>query len=177
MKVLDIPSSGKRGQIVAYMSPYGPCQRAHVIPRNTITEARSRVRGAFGTYARAWSQVLTQPQRDAWDAAGPNVKSAKRLTSGHLTGQLHFQSINTVRAQVGLPTPLRYPPEPVVFSQNPVGKLDITNGEEGARLVLNLSNALTEDVMVYGQAPCSAGRRKRRRVVYLPVGFLPFLQN
>jgi hypothetical protein len=171
MKVLDIPSTGKRGTIVAYLSPFGLCHRALVIPKNTITEARSRVRHAFGIFARAWSKVLTQLQREAWDAAGPSVKTAKRLTSGHRTGQLHFQSINTVRAQVGLPTPLLYPPDPVSFGPNPVGQLEITNGEEGVRLFVNLSSAPTEDIMVYGQAPCSAGRRKRRRVAYL--GLLP----
>ena len=167
MKVLDIPSTGKRGMIVAYPSPYGQCQRAYGVPKNTLTEARSRVRIAFGTYARGWSKVLTQPQRDAWDAAGPHVKTAKRLTAGHFTGQLLYQSINFVRACVGQPTPLLYPPEPVVFSPNPVGKLDITNGEDGVRLFVNLSSRPTEDIMVYGQAPCSAGRRKRRRVAYL----------
>ena len=167
MKVLDIPSSGKRGQVVAFISPFGQCHRGYAVPKNTITERRSRVRSSFGTYARAWSRVLTQLQRDAWDVAGPNVKTAKRLTSGCLTGQLHFQSINTVRACVGLPTPLLLPPDPVVFSPNPVGKLDITNGEDGVRLFVNLSSPLAEDIMVYGQAPCSAGRRKRRRVAYL----------
>ena len=167
MKVLDIPSTGKRGVVVAYMSPYGQCHRALAIPKNTITEARSRVRAAFGSFARGWSKVLTQPQRDAWDAAGPSVKTVMRLTSGHRTGQTHFQGINNVRACVGLPTPLLYPPEPVTFGPNPVGKLDITNGEDGVRLFLNLSSAMREDVMVYGQAPCSCGRRKRRRVAYL----------
>ena len=116
MKVLDIPSTGKRGQIVAYLSPFGLCHRALIIPKNTLTAARTHVRGAFGTYARAWSHTLSQQQRGAWHAAGPHVKTAKRLTSGHLTGQLHFQSINTVRARVGLPTPLVYPPDPVAFS-------------------------------------------------------------
>ncbi len=171
MKVLDIPSTGKRGQTVAYLSPYGLCHRALVVPKNTLTAASSHVRGAFGAYARAWSHTLTQQQRDAWHAAGPQVKSAKRLTSGHLTGQLLFQSINTVRARVGLLSPLLYPPEPVVFSPNPVGQLDISNGPEGVRLFLNLAHSPTENIMVYGQAPCSSGRRKRRRVVYL--GLLP----
>ena len=67
MKVLDIPSTGKRGQIVAYLSPFGLCHRALVIPKNTLTEARILVRGTFGAYARAWSQALTQQQRDAWE--------------------------------------------------------------------------------------------------------------
>jgi len=59
------------------------------------------------------------------------------------------------------------PPAPVVFDPNPVGQLIITNGEDGVRLLVNISRPLTEDIMVFGQAPCSAGRSKRRNVSYL----------
>ena len=47
------------------------------------------------------------------------------------------------------------------------GNLIITNGEDGVRLLVNISRPLTEDIMVFGQAPCSAGRSKRRNVSYL----------
>ena len=63
------------------------------------------------------------------------------------------------------------PPAPVVFGPNPVGKLVITNGEDGVRLLLSVTGPAVEDIMVFGQAPCSAGRTKRRNVSYL--GLLP----
>ena len=63
------------------------------------------------------------------------------------------------------------PPAPVVFGLNPVGQLVITNGEGGVRLLLNITAPVAEDIMVFGQAPCSSGRRKRRNVSYL--GLLP----
>ena len=59
------------------------------------------------------------------------------------------------------------PPAPVVFAPNPVGQLVITNGEGGVRLLLNITAPVAEDIMVFGQAPCSAGRSKRRNVAYL----------
>jgi hypothetical protein len=59
------------------------------------------------------------------------------------------------------------PPEPVVFGPNPVGQLIITNGANGARLLLSVTGPVTGDIMVFGQAPCSAGRMKRRNVAYL----------
>jgi hypothetical protein len=67
------------------------------------------------------------------------------------------------------------PPEPVVFGLSPVGQMTITNGENGVRLLLRVTGPVAEDIMVFGQAPCSAGRMKRRNVAYL--GLLPAPQN
>jgi hypothetical protein len=47
----------------------------------------------------------------------------------------------------------------------------IENGAEGARLFLVVSGELNEDIMVFGQEPCSRGRYKRRNVSYL--GLVP----
>jgi hypothetical protein len=124
------------------------------------------MRQAFGSFAGAWGRVLIQAQRDRWDEAGPKVQSPNRLGSGPLTGRQHFQGINSARACIGLP-PLWEPPAPVVFDPNPVGQLLITNDKRGVRLWLMVSAPLTGDIMVFGQAPCSAGRRKRRNVSYL----------
>jgi hypothetical protein len=167
MKVLSIPSSGKRGNIVAYPSRYGQCQRQLVIPKNRQTPAREEMRGAFGQFARAWGGRLTEAQRQAWCQAGPKVQSTKRLgQAGPLTGQQHFQGINSARARIGR-EPLWDPPAPVVFGPNPVGQLVITNGDDGVRLLLQVTGPVAEDIMVFGQAPCSAGRNKRRNVAYL----------
>jgi hypothetical protein len=67
------------------------------------------------------------------------------------------------------------PPAPVVFGRTPIGRLVASNGENGVRLLLPVTGEVTEDIMVFGQAPCSAGRSKRRNVAYLglspsPVG-------
>jgi hypothetical protein len=130
--------------------------------------------GEFGRLAPAWSRVLTQAQRDGWNVAGPKVQSKRRLESGPLTGQQLFQSLNSARACIHLP-PLWTVPAPVVFDTNPVGQLTLLNGENGVRLLLNVNGPVTEDIMVFGQAPCSAGRSKRRNVAYL--GLLPAPQN
>jgi hypothetical protein len=167
MKVLSEPSSGKRANIVAYVGRFGQVHREYVIPRNTQTPARDHMRGSFGQLSRAWSGLLTEAQRDAWCVAGPKVQSAKRLgKSGPLTGQLHFQGINSARSCIGLDM-LFLPPAPVAFGPNPIGQLVITNDDDGVHLLLNISGPITEDIMVFGQAPCSSGRRKRRNVSYL----------
>jgi hypothetical protein len=89
---------------------------------------------------------------------------------GPLTGQQFWQAISTVRAIVGLPETLEVPARPV-FSQSSVGRLVIENGADGVRLYLEVSGELNEDIMVFGQEPCSRGRYKRRNVSYL--GLLP----
>ncbi len=171
MKTLDIPKSGKCGVIVAYRTRFGSHQRSYVIPKNRQTQARQHMRSALGRLSNAWGTVLTQAQREAWNAKAPAVQSRKRLgQSGPLFGQMHFVGINSARARIGR-DPLWTPPEPVTFAPNPVGPLTITNTDTGPRLLLEVTAPLTEDIMVFGQAPCSAGRSKRRNVSYL--GLLP----
>jgi hypothetical protein len=129
------------------------------------------MRSALGSLSNAWGATLTQAQREAWNAKAPEVQSHKRLgQSGPLTGQMHFVGINSARACIGR-EPLWTPPEPVVFGPNPVGQLTILNTDNGPRLLLEVTGPVTEDIMVFGQAPCSAGRTKRRNVSYL--GLLP----
>jgi hypothetical protein len=174
MKVLSIPSSGKIGQAVAYRSRFGNCQRQYVIPANPRSPAQQHMRKGFGSFAPAWSRVLTQTQREAWNVAGPKVQSKTRLGSGPLTGQQLFQGLNSARFRIAAEM-LLTPPAPVIFNPSVVGQLTIANGEGGVRLLLSVTGPVTEDIMVFGHAPCSAGRMRRRNVAYL--GLLPAPQN
>jgi hypothetical protein len=63
------------------------------------------------------------------------------------------------------------PPARVAFGPSVVGELVAENTEAGVRLRVRITGELNEDVMVFGQEPCSSGRRKRRNVAYL--GLLP----
>ena len=171
MKILDTPRSGKCGQTVAFQSRYGLCLRQHVPQKAALTPARQHVCALFGSNSRKWSARLSEDQHNRWILAGAQVMSHPRLAQkGPLTGQQCWQAISTVRAVVGLPETLEVPPRPV-FSPSNVGRLVIENGADGVRLFLAVSGALNEDIMVFGQEPCSRGRRKRRNVSYL--GLLP----
>ena len=171
MKILDIPRSGKCGVTVAYQSRFGLCLRSHVPQKATLTPARQNVCAIFGDNSRKWSAKLTHEQHDRWIMAGAQVMSHPRLAQkGPLTGQQFWQAISTVRATVGLPETLEVPARPV-FSLSNVGPLVIENGADGVRLYLAVSGELNEDIMVFGQEPCSRGRYKRRNVSYL--GLLP----
>jgi hypothetical protein len=171
MKILDIPKSGKCGQVVAFQSRYGLCLRELINPRNTITPARQFMRGAFGHHSQVYSRKLGDEQLDRWTLAGAQVMSDPRLgQNGPLTGQQLYTSINSVRSRVNLSENLE-PPARVAFGPSAVGELVAENTEAGVRLRLRITGELNEDVMVFGQEPCSSGRSKRRNVAYL--GLLP----
>ena len=63
--------------------------------------------------------------------------------------------------------PVNDPPDPVVFAPNPTGEVSIVNDEDGGVRLLLAVGPATEDIIPFGQAPCSAGRMKHRRVCYL----------
>ena len=171
MKILDTPRSGKCGQTVAFQSRFGLCLRQYVPQKAGLTPARQHSCAIFGGNSRKWSARLSEEQRDRWTLAGAQVLSHPRLAQkGALTGQQFWQAISSVRAIVGLPETLEVPVRPV-FSPSNVGRLVIENGADGARLYLEVAGELNEDIMVFGQEPCSCGRYKRRNVSYL--GLLP----
>ena len=171
MKILYPPASGRRGMDVFYQSRFGMASRRYCVPRDVSSPAQQRIRQAFGSYARMWGGKLTQQQRDLWNAEGANVWSHPRCgTRGKLSGEQFFTGINSVLACCNLP-PLWSPPARVVFQLTVVRELVIMNDEGGVRLFLRLAAPPTEDIMVFGQEPCSAGRSKRRNVSYL--GLLP----
>jgi hypothetical protein len=167
MKVIDTPRTGKIGTQVAYRSPYGQCFHQYVVPRNPQTEAQVRSRGSFGAASSGWGGKLTEAQRERWAAAAQTVPSHPRLDQySHLSGHQLCVKINNTLRCVGQP-PVNEPPAPVVFSPSPVGQLTILNDvADGVRLALSVG-VVTDDIMLYGAAPCSEGRMKHRRVCYL----------
>ena len=167
MKVIDTPRTNKIGNTVAYISPFGQCYRAYVIPRNPRTDAQIYMRQIFGSASSGWGRKLTEPQRQRWVQAALTAPSHPSLGQySHLSGQQLWVKINSTLRCVGQP-PVDEPPAPVVFGPNPVGDLDIVSDEGGGvRLLLSVGPAV-EDIMLFGQAPCSSGRTKHRRVNYL----------
>jgi hypothetical protein len=173
MKILDTPRINRCGNQVFYLSPFGQCARSYCCPRNTLTTERQHIRSGFGYYSRGWRAMLTEEGRQLWIAAGAKVPTARTLTqSGFRSGQQHWVAVNVSQFTVG-EAGLMIPPDPVVFGPNPVLGLSITTGENGPRLLLNLSGPITEKIMVFGQAPCSAGRNKHRNVSYLGLAPAP----
>ena len=169
MQLLDTPRRGKLGPHVFYTDASGNrvfC-RTRAIPANPQTLAQTKVRVALGYASGLWSRKLTEAQREQWIAAALNAPSDPWLGRyGHLSGQQLEVKINSTLQCIGRP-PVLEPPQPVAFSPNCVTGFSIVNDPEaGVRLLLSVGT-VTEDIMVFGQPACSAGRMKRRRVYYL----------
>ena len=139
--------------------------RAHVIPMDPRTPAQLRVRDIVSSLSREWRR-LTPEQRRAWNAAAEWVLSRLHLTQGRLTGELLFMKLNFVLRLLGREL-LVWPTERVVFQPSPVGELVIRREHEQVRLELRLSGPVEEDILVYGEAGVSAGRKKPRHPVFL----------
>ena len=54
MKVIDTPRTNKIGNMVAYVSPFGQCYRAYVVPRDPKTDLQMRMRSIFGSSSGGW---------------------------------------------------------------------------------------------------------------------------
>lgn len=167
MKVIDTPRTNKIGTMVAYPSPFGQCYHAYIVPRNPNTPAQTRIRRFFGSSSRGWGLKLTELQRQHWNVAAQTVPSHPSLGQySHLSGQQLCIKINSTLRCVGQP-PVEEPPPPVVFSPRSASELTIDYDEAGGVRLLLTVGAVVEDLMLFAQAPCSAGRMKHRRVGYL----------
>jgi hypothetical protein len=68
MKVLDVPSTGKRGVVVGQGGRYGQVSRILAIPTNPRSTAQLAARQSLSTQAKIW-RTLTQAQIAAWNTA------------------------------------------------------------------------------------------------------------
>ena len=167
MKVIDTPRTGKLGPVVFYQSPFGNCCRSLVIPRDPATAAQGRMRAVFGVSSQGWGCKLTDPQRQRWNLTAQTVPTHPSLNQySRMSGQQLCVKINSTLQCVGR-KPTDEPPAPVVFSPNPVGDLTIDYDDDGNVRLRLAVGAAVEDIMLFGQVPCSAGRMKQRRVCYL----------
>jgi hypothetical protein len=167
MKLIDTPRTGKLGPVVFYLSPYGLCARSLGMPRDPKSTAQTRTRESFGAASQGYGLKLTDPQRQRWEQAAQTVPTHPSLNQySRVSAQQLCVKINSTLRCVGQP-PVDEPPVPVVFSPNPVGALTIDFDEAGKVRLLLAVGAAVEDIMVFGQPPCNAGRMKHRRVYYL----------
>ena len=167
MKVIETPRTGKIGDKVAYISPFGQCYHGYCVPRDDRSEAKALMRGFFGYSSSLFGAKLTEVQRQHWCVAAETIPSHPSLGQyAHISGQQLCTKINSTLQLIGQEVTCE-PPAPVIFTPNPVGDLTIVDdGQGGPRLLLSMGQ-VAEDIMLFGQPPCSAGRMKVRRVYYL----------
>ncbi len=78
--------------------------RARITPVNPRSPRQNVIRAVIQTLANAWSAVLTQAQRDAWEVYAANIVRQNKLGAQiKLTGFNHYVRSNAPRLQSGDP--------------------------------------------------------------------------
>ena len=108
---------GSIGGTVFSRNRFGNHIRARITPVNPQSTRQNLVRSIIQLLAQAWSTVLTQPQRDAWEVYASNIVRQNALGAQiFLTGFNHYIRSNSpilqalgTRVDAG-PTTLTLPP-------------------------------------------------------------------
>lgn len=96
-------ASGSIGGLTASRNKGGMYLRARAIPTNPNTPAQAAVRAIFQALSSVWTNVLTTPQRVAWDSYAAAVPLLDTLgESRNVTGLNMYIRSNTPRIQAGL---------------------------------------------------------------------------
>jgi len=156
MKVLDVPSTGKRGVVVGQGGRYGQVSRTLAIPANPRTTAQLAVRQSLSTQAKIW-RTLTQAQIAAWNtAAAAQQTTPEDGQSGKMTGLQLFIQVNTVATLTGQAT-VSNPPVEVAPAGLPAITLNITNTAGVVSIKLATSGTMPAIALVKACPPQSAG--------------------
>jgi hypothetical protein len=134
------------------------------------TTAQLHARGAFAKGTFGWDD-LTPEEYAAWDEAVKKEKRRRHLPASHrLNAHGLYTRINANQHFLGLP-PFRRPPEYPAFDLEQAGPLVAEEGPKGLSLKLRVPRVLTGHILVFGAAPCRAGKRYCDKFCYL--GLLP----
>jgi hypothetical protein len=170
MKIQSIPKSGRQGSVVFVKGRYGNVVREFVPPSNPRTADQQDHRRNILAVSRRW-RTLSLEQRAAWRVLAANKyfvnDEGQRV---RLNCYKLFVSLNTRRADLGLPQ-FDSPPAEPVFSKSPVRDLAITYTGGKFTLKLRVQGTPAQYILVQGARPV---RSCVRCVQYFPfLGMLP----
>lgn len=160
--VLDM--RGSVGGQVHSRNRFGNYIRSRTTPVNPNTQRQSTMRAIIASVASAWSNILTQAQRDAWEVYANAITFTNKLGEQvKLTGFNHYIRSNSFNLQNGGtridvgPTTLTLPTEDTLF--------DVVVDEAAQELSVTFDDSLDwvdQDaglMGIYMSSPQSAGTK------------------
>ena len=138
--------SGKCGSVVWQRARYGQICYAAFVPYNPRSAAQMAVRDNFRAVSARW-KLLSQAQRDLWDAVGRTKWSRPRLGRGRLTGFNLFMKVNVRRANRGqaqVDLPPGYAPSSEQAAANPWWSSRFDQAPVGPTLFLQTSRLIAD---------------------------------
>ncbi len=170
MKIQSIPKSGRQGNVVFVKGRCGNVVRNFVPPSNPRTADQQRHRQNILAVSRRW-RTLSLEQRGTWRVLAANTDfvndKGERVA---LNCFKLFVSLNTRRADLGLPQFDVAPAEPV-FSPSPVLELAVTYPDGKFTLKLRVQGTPAQVILVQGARPVRSGVRCVQHFPFL--GLLP----
>ena len=159
MKISSIPKRGRKDSVIFSETRHGKVARQYTPPRNPRAAQQQAHRRNVRTVSDRWG-TLTPEQQAAWRAAVANKyyvtkKGRRRRCSGYQ----FFRSLNTRRADLGLPQ-FDLPPTEPVFDPSPVSGFVVTYVGGRFTLMLRVSIVTAQCILVYGAAPVRTGVRR-----------------
>lgn len=165
---------GKQNGIVYSRNRSGPYIRRKTTPTNPNTTAQGVARSTLSDLSKQWGNVLTQSQRDAWNAFATAWPTTDVFgNSINITGQNYFISLNARLQNAGLPIFLDppaslavvpIPMDTVLTADHSTGSADFDQTAVGTPTTLLF--------YVWGAAPMSAGRIPKK-ADYRYLGTIP----
>jgi len=170
MKLSSIPKSGRKGSVVYVNSRHGKVARQYVRPRDPRTLDQLRNRSNFRAVSKRW-RTLTPEHWAAWRIAALDKYIVTRAGRRVRPNCYHyFVSVNTQRADLGLPQ-FDLPPAEPAFSPNPVAELVVANTAGRITLKLRVPSPPAQYTLVQGAAPVRSAVRCVQHFTFL--GLLP----
>lgn len=156
--------SGSLGGMTAARAKGGAYLRNRSIPVDPSTARQNEVRMALSSLSQAWSNTLTDTQREAWDLYAAETELTNRIGEGiNISGQAMYVRCNTPRVQAGLAV---VNDGPTTFGTPDVGQITLTSifvGEEEITLGVagtpDWAGSETSHLLVYLGRPMSPGRQ------------------
>lgn len=124
---------GSQGGTTFSRNRFGPYTRNRSVPVNPNSGRQVSVRANLAAVVEAWSNLLTETQRDAWRLYGNNVSWLNALGQPvSLPGFQHFVRAGTAHFQALVPFSLD---GPVIFTLPPADELFASSISEATQLI------------------------------------------
>ena len=170
MKISAIPKRGRKDSVIYSETRHGKVARQYVPPRDPRTADQLANRSNFAAVSRRWP-TLSPAHWDAWRVAAADryilTKEGRRVRPNCYH---YFVSVNTQRADLGLPQ-FDLPPAEPFFSPNPVTELLITDTGDRITLKLRVTGPPARYTLVQAARPVRTGVRFVQHYTFL--GLLP----
>jgi hypothetical protein len=154
-------ASGSMGGITGSRNRFGVYLRQKAMPVNPNTSRQQAVRTIFAAVTSAWFNILTAPQRAAWDAYGAGVAMRDALGETiYLTGLNHYVRSNVPRLQSGLARVDEGPTDFTLPGADPALAVTATHSNQHLSIAFNNSLAWAVEaggaLLVFGGRPVMA---------------------